>query len=640
MHENLIHILQKYWGYTSFRPSQKAVIETLYHKNKVIGLLPTGAGKSICFQVPAIAEPGICLVVSPLIALMQDQQESLKKRGIKTINLSGNISHAELNQQLDNCLYGNYKLLYISPERLQNSIVQERLASLPVSIIAIDEAHCISEWGTDFRPAYKKLAQLTEVFPKAKLIALTATATPKVVADIKTSLAIPEAPVVKASFARPNIFFSVFKTENKHEILRKFLLKNTGVSIIYVRSRKNTHDLSDFLNNIGLPTTYYHAGIAAKQKQQNMNQWLTEAKPYIVATSAFGMGIDKSNVRNVVHFDIPESIESYYQEAGRAGRDQHPAKALLLYNKADFKRLEYQFIEVLPTPKSVAYIYKKLNAHLGIAYGEGITEDYQFNLISFCKRYNIPYTNAFLSLKLLERYSVIQLEQSQQLPLLKIEISAKTLEIYLQNKQNAKQIIEALLRIKSGYFDMLTSFNPEQVSKKAGVSKKECIKQLQQLHEQEIIQLYLKDKDTQLKFLVPREDKLTINPLNTSIKKEYQHKVNQIQSMVDYINNSTTCKVKLLLSYFGESIKKDCQYCSVCHEKNSKKNRLNASSLKESIINFIGNTEKYSHEITAHINVPEKDTLTMLRILTEKNIIKQTIQNSYILTKNIDHEKP
>ncbi len=367
---------------------QEEIIASVLNGNDTVALLPTGGGKSLCFQVPALVMDGICIVVSPLVALMGDQVNALKERGIKALKLTGGISFDELNTLLDNALYGNYKFLYLSPERLQQEIVQNYIKQMNVNSIAVDEAHCISQWGNDFRPAYKNITLLREIHPLVPIIALTATATPEVLEDTIAELKLELPAVFKNSFVRENLSYQVSKEEDKLYKTEQLLKTNTGSAIVYVRSRKSTIEISEQLNSLGISATFYHGGISAKEKAQKLQEWRNRTFSTMVATNAFGMGIDHPNVRFVIHLQIPESLESYFQEAGRAGRDGEYASAVLLYNEYDKMYVKQQFVDSLPTTSDLKSTYRNLNNYFQISYGEGEFTKHNFSFSEFCKTYN------------------------------------------------------------------------------------------------------------------------------------------------------------------------------------------------------------------------------------------------------------
>ena len=403
--------LKKYWNHEAFRSSQDEIILSVLAGKDTFGLMPTGGGKSICFQVPAMMMDGICLVISPLIALMKDQVANLQKRDIKAMAIVGGVSTDDLLILLDNCLHGNFKFLYMSPERLQNDFVLERLKNLPINLIAIDEAHCVSQWGHDFRPAYLKINLLKEHFEKVPFLVLTASATKRVKDDIIVQLKLDKPAVFEKSFARPNIAYMVFEVEDKTFRIEQILKKNPESSIIYVRNRKACLDISTQLQSLGFSATYYHGGLSIKEKDKNMQAWMTETAQVIVATNAFGMGIDKANVRTIIHVQIPENIENYYQEAGRAGRNGEKAFAVLLTSQSDKIHSSQQFLGSLPDKIFLKEMYIKLCNYFRIGINEGLDVEFSFNLNQFCARYNFPILKTFNAMQFLDNQGIISLSQ-------------------------------------------------------------------------------------------------------------------------------------------------------------------------------------------------------------------------------------
>jgi len=397
-----IEILERYWNFTEFRPMQEDIINSVLEDNDTFALLPTGGGKSLCFQIPALIKEGICIVISPLIALMKNQVTTLKDKGIKAIALTSGTPFNEIDILLDNCIYGNYKFLYLSPERLEQELVRDRIRQMNVNLIAVDEAHCISQWGNDFRPAYKRIVKLRELAPTANVIALTASATPKVVEDTIEELDFIDAQVFKQSFARPNIAYMTFEEEDKFYKIELILKKNPASSIIYVRTRKLTLEISNYLESKGFSSTFFHGGMSNDLKTAHLEDWLHNKKQVMVATNAFGMGIDKPDVRTVIHFNLPESIESYFQEAGRAGRNGKKAFAVILKNKSDEQLLKGQFLNVLPSVDIIKTIYRKLCNYFQISYGEGEFSVHEFNFNIFCKTYKFNTLIAYNALQLLD----------------------------------------------------------------------------------------------------------------------------------------------------------------------------------------------------------------------------------------------
>lgn len=624
-----LDILSTYFGHRQFRPAQEEVVSHVLQKNNVLALLPTGGGKSICFQVPALAQEGICIVISPLIALMQDQVSNLLSKGIKAMVINSGIPYSELDTLLDNCIYGNYKFLYLSPERLQQEIVLNRIERMNVNLIAVDEAHCISQWGQDFRPMYQKIPVLKSIQPNATWMALTATATEKVTQDILTLLEMDQPKVVKKSFARSNIAFLIDKREDKAYHLEQFFKKNQGSSIVYVRSRMESVRLSQYLNQKGLSSSAYHGGITTNEKTLRLKQWLNDHIQIMVATNAFGMGIDKSNVRSVVHYQLPESMESYFQEAGRAGRDGQPAKAVILFNNTDSDRVRHQFLDVLPDVDFVKKTYRKLQQYFGIAYGEGENTTHDFNFQDFCIRYELNARKVHHTLQLLDRVSILKLSQQYRK---KTEVqflvsSAQVLFFWEQNRK-FEQLIKILLRTYPGIFDQKTSINLSLIQKKTTLSEEQLLRQIEELKHAEVLDFTMEKNDASITFRVPREDDRSINPITKYIKQQYRHKEAQVGSILNYITNNKVCKSVQLLSYFDEKNLSDCGICSVCLQK-KKKAPQDQKAIKEAIIQLLKETDLPSREIVSRLNYSEEDILHTLRVLLEYDHIQLSYTNTY-----------
>ncbi len=627
-----INILERYWNFTSFKPLQEEIIESVLEGEDVFALLPTGGGKSICFQIPALAKEGICIVVSPLIALMKDQVQALKQKGIKALSITSGITSNDLDTLLDNCIYGNYKFLYLSPERLQQELVQDRIKQMNVNLIAVDEAHCISQWGNDFRPAYKNIQLLRQIQPSVNCIALTASATPKVVADIVKELDFIQPKIFKQSFERKNLAYMTFNEDDKHYKLESILKKNPQASIVYVRSRHLTVEISNFLNKKGISATTYHGGLSNKVKDAHQHEWINNQKQVMVATNAFGMGIDKPDVKTVIHLNLPESMESYFQEAGRAGRNGNKAFAIILKNKSDELLVKNQFLNVLPSVNDVKHIYRKLSNYFQISYGEGQNTIYDFNFNAFCKTYQLNSLLAYNTLQLLDRTSIISLsKQFNKKTSLKFVISNKALFAYLEKHPEVNVIVKTILRTYGGIFENEIKINPLLISDKASVSEDSLFATLKQLERDQVIQLSLSTTDSEISYLQPREDDKAIHRISHYIEQQNSLKYQQVHAVIDYINNDRLCKSVQLLSYFGETHVKDCGICSVCISKNKKPSPDDITTIKKKLLALLETGDLSSRELLEQLNCSESALKKTLQLLLEHQLIGLTNKNTYKL---------
>ncbi|MCL5244180.1 RecQ family ATP-dependent DNA helicase [Cellulophaga sp. 20_2_10] len=624
-------ILQQYWGYASFRGSQEKIITTVLEQKDALALLPTGGGKSICYQIPALVQDGICIVVSPLIALIQDQVDSLKKKGIKAIALTGGISIDEVINLLDNCVFGNYKFLYLSPERLQQDLIKERILQMNVNLIAIDEAHCISQWGNDFRPAYQSCGILRDMFPAVPVLALTATATKKVAEDIIQSLQFRDSLIIKDSFSRDNITYKIVWNEDKLHQLKELCAQTENSAIVYVRSRRLTEQISAYLNNNGFATTFFHGGISRKEKQNRLTNWLKNKSKIIVATNAFGMGIDKPDVRLVVHYQIPDSIENYYQEAGRAGRDGQESNAVLLLNKEDETQVKQQFLSVLPDITFLKLLYNKLNNYFQISYGEDRPEKFQLNFNAFCSTYKLKGMLTYNALKILDQHSVISLEENyNKQATIQFTATKPTLNQYLSTHKSLVTIIQTLLRTYGGIFEYEIKINTVLLSKKLNIEENTITLALEKLQKDEIIAYTAQNSDLELTFLVPREDDLTINAFSKKVKELQQVKVNNIDAMLTYIKTDTICRNVQLLAYFGEK-KKRCGKCDVCLKQGPPTNNLILELVAAEIITKLNFANLSSRELIQALPYKEEVVLNTLQSLLEDSKIAINTQNQYTI---------
>ncbi|MBO9586135.1 MAG: RecQ family ATP-dependent DNA helicase [Flavobacterium sp.] len=623
-------ILLKYWKHDSFRPLQKEIIDSVLEGQDTFAVLPTGGGKSICFQVPAMMKEGICLVISPLIALMKDQVMNLQKRDIKAIALTGGIHAEEMIDLLDNCQYGNYKFLYLSPERLQSDWILERIKNLPINLIAIDEAHCVSQWGHDFRPAYLKISELKKFFPKIPFLALTATATPRVIEDIRTQLELKNPRHFQQSFERKNIAYMVFEVEDKLYRTEQILKKNPQPSIIYVRNRKACLNMASQLQSLGFTATYYHGGLSSKEKDKNMQLWMSEQAQVIVATNAFGMGIDKDNVKTVIHTQLPENLENYYQESGRAGRNGAKAFSVLLYNNSDSIQTEQQFLNILPDKKFLKTMYNKLCNYFQIAYGEGLDESFSFKLNHFCNKYEFPTLKTYNALQFLNQQGIITMSQefSEKISV-QFLIESKEVIRYMSLNPNDEEILLAILRTYPGIYDVKSNLNLALLAKKSNRSEEQIVALLEKLKEKEIIEYKSKNNDATILFNEVREDDHTINRISKYLEKQNEVKKDQLLSVLHYIKDNKTCKNRLVLDYFGEETKENCGICSYCITLKGK--ITEADSIADKILSLLRTASLTSREIENQIKMDTKDILSVLQELLENNHIIIQANNKYTL---------
>ncbi|WP_298904670.1 ATP-dependent DNA helicase RecQ [uncultured Psychroserpens sp.] len=627
-----INILEQYWNHTSFRPYQEEIIESILENNDTFALLPTGGGKSVCFQIPALIKDGICIVVSPLIALMKDQVNTLKEKGIKAMAITSGIKYNELDTLLDNCIYGNYKFLYLSPERLQQDIVKHRIEQMNVNLIAVDEAHCISQWGNDFRPAYKNITLLRQLQPSVNVVALTATAKPKVIEETMEALDFISPKVFKASFIRPNIAYQVVSSEDKIYDLERILKEHSGSSIIYVRSRKMSIDIHNILEKKGFSSTFFHGGIPTKDKQERLYQWMNNKKNIMVATTAFGMGIDKPDVKTVIHINLPESLESYYQEAGRAGRNNENAYAILLTNASDENVLKNQFINSLPSINDMKLVYRKLCNYFQISYGEGELTTHRFNFSDFCKVYGFKSSKAFNTLQLLDRNSIIKLSQQFNYKTkLQFIVSNTAMFSYLETRPQYNTIVKTILRTYGGIFEHQLAINLKLIADKSSTDEKEVIRNLEALQKDGIVDFLFSNTDSEVIFLQPREDDKTIHRIAKVVEQQQELKRFQVHSVLDYVKNTSVCKSIQLLNYFGEDYKDDCGQCSVCTSRNSSKTHSNFKTTRQHIVQALEQKPLSSRELTEQLPIEKEDVIACIQLLLEHDIIVTTIGNRYKL---------
>ena len=560
-------ILRRYWGYSSFRPLQEEIIQSVLDGRDTLALLPTGGGKSVCFQVPALCRPGICLVISPLIALMKDQVRQLQERGISAVAIYSGMPWREIDRILDNCIYGEIRFLYLSPERLGSDIAQARIQRMPINLIAVDEAHCISQWGYDFRPPYLEIARIREWMPEVPVLALTATATREVVRDIQEKLLFKAPHVLQKSFARENLAYVVRETEGKEQQMLEILKKVPGTGVVYVRNRRKTRDVSDYLRQNGISADYYHAGLSPEERSRKQDAWMGNQTRIMVSTNAFGMGIDKPDVRTVVHLELPDSLEAYFQEAGRAGRDGKKAYAVLLYNDNDRIQLERQYELAFPPILEIRRAYQALGSYFSLATGSGQGQSYDFDLAEFARIYQFDPIVAYNSLVELEREGWISLSEAVYHPAtLQILVSKEELYDYQLKHPELDNVLKLVLRSSQGVFSAPVHVQENRLSEYLRIPTEKLRNMLLRMHRDQVLEYSPQRDKPQLSFLrerVPTEN-LQID------RKSYEWRRQRHEERMRYAlayAQADTCRSRLLLRYFDEEAAQDCGICDRCLER-------------------------------------------------------------------------
>jgi ATP-dependent DNA helicase RecQ len=597
-----------------------------------LALMPTGGGKSLCFQVPALLKPGICIVVSPLIALMKDQVENLKDKGIKAIAIISGMGKREVDIALDNCIYGDIKFLYLSPERLLSELVRVRLRHMQVNLIAIDEAHCISQWGYDFRPSYLHLAELREIHPNVPILALTATATERVAADIQLKLNFQHAQIFRKSFERKNLSYLVYNEENKLRKLFSIAKNVKGTGIIYVRNRRETQEVARQLTMQGISADFYHAGLDTPLRMKKQTAWKNSEVKVIVATNAFGMGIDKSDVRFVVHLDLPESLEAYYQEAGRGGRDEKKAYAVLLFNNSDVFQLKNRFEQQYPSIEEIKQIYHHLGNYYQLAFGAGEGLSLEFDLADFCNRFKLDPFRTLHALKFLEHDEYIALTETVFLAS-RVQVLSGSADLYrFQVEQPAyDQFIKVLLRSYGGIFDQLSAIKESDLGKRLGITRNEVVKILQKLQTLQIINYIEQTDKPHLLFIKPRVDTLHLLIDRRYHEDRYQVHQSQIESIINYAVNNK-CRSQQLLNYFNEAHAPTCGVCDVCLEnKKASKKAGNSDALVKSILNELTNKPLHLSQLIESLQIGnDNEKLNVIRMLLDAGTIKVNGEYYYL----------
>ncbi|MCD6067916.1 MAG: recombinase RecQ [Bacteroidetes bacterium] len=583
-------ILARYWGYDNFRPGQEEIVKSVLDGKDTLALLPTGGGKSICFQVPALAQDGLCLVISPLIALMNDQVENLMKRGIKAMAITSAMNWHEIRIAFSNCINGNYKFLYVSPERMQTEVFLKNLHDLSISMIAVDEAHCISQWGYDFRPSYLKIAELRDSLPKVPIIALTASATQKVIVDIQEKLHFKDQQVFKSSFARPNLHYIVQPEEDKIGRLFSICNKIKGTGVVYVRNRRKTVETAMLLSQHGITADYYHAGLSSDDRKTKQANWIADKTRVIVATNAFGMGIDKPDVRFVVHLDLPDSLEAYFQEAGRGGRDGKTAYAVLLFQEMDAEQLKQSIELSFPSFDDIKQTYAAISNYCQVAIGAGLGMAYDLDLDAISSNYKLKPATVFNSVRFLEKegylsYQDNSFEQSKVLLL----YNKEDLYNFEIKYPKFERVLKSLLRNYGGLFEQHTYINENQLANRLMMRPEELKEQLTRLHKMEVLEYIPKSQLPKIIYTANRIDNKHLDFLPENYKKLKQVAEERAAAVIRYAKEKHVCRNRLLLAYFDETNIKDCGHCDVCLKKKRDEHSSELDSLSTQILNVLHN---------------------------------------------------
>ena len=623
-------ILKQYWGYDNFRGIQEDIIRSIGEGRDTLGLMPTGGGKSITFQVPALAQEGLCLVITPLIALMKDQVRNLRERGIKATAIYSGMTREEIVIALENCIFGNYKFLYVSPERLDTEIFQIKLRSMHVSLITVDESHCISQWGYDFRPAYLKIADIRQLLPGVPVIALTATATPEVVSDIQQRLQFRQENVFRMSFERKNLAYVVRHTEDKESELLHILQRVDGSGIVYTRNRKKTKEISLFLNRNHITATFYHAGLNDETKDSRQKAWLKGEFRVMVATNAFGMGIDKPDVRVVIHADVPDSPEAYFQEAGRAGRDGMKAYAVLLFCARDKITLKQRVSDTFPEKSYIRKIYEDINFYYQMAMGDGRGCTFAFNIDEFCRNFKHFPVQTDSALKILTRAGYLEYTDEQDnASRIMFTITKEELYRIREQSEDTEKLLRILLRSYTGLFTDYAYISEDNLSTRSGLSKQQIYETLLLLSRQHILHYITAKKTPYIIYTREIQETERVYLSKEVYEDRKESYVQRINAMIEYAESENRCRSRMLLRYFGEKNEHNCGQCDIClqqHQSGLKSGEF--ESISQQLQALLKENPLSLQEIKNKMQVPENHLMKVVSYLVSEEIIRQ--ENGYL----------
>lgn len=622
--QQYLSILKKYWGYDEFRALQGDIIRSIASGKDTLGLMPTGGGKSLTFQVPAMAMDGICIVVTPLIALMKDQVENLKKRGITAAAIYSGMTQNDIMLTLDNSVFGAYKFLYVSPERLATPIFLQKIKQATVCMIAVDESHCISQWGYDFRPSYLRIADIREILPDVPVLALTATATPEVVDDIQKQLLFREPNLFQKSFQRSNLVYVVRTVENKDEHLLKILNSVPGTSVVYVRNRKKTKEVADFLNQNGISAENFHAGLKNETKDAKQGRWKSGETRVIVSTNAFGMGIDKAEVRTVVHMDLPDSVEAYFQEAGRAGRDEKKAFAVMLYNNGDAVKMRKRVTDTFPGKDMVRKVYEALGNYLQMGVGSGLDRVFAFDIGDFCAKFKLPILISYNCLKILQQAGYLELTDEQDSSSRLLFIANKD-DLYKSKlTPDQDKLTHILLRSYTGLFTDMASINEDIIAKRLEWPRDKVYEQLVALAKEHIIQFIPRKKTPYLTFVHERVETDRVVLGKEAYDDRRDRYISRVKSVLDYAKEENICRSQVLLSYFGEKETKPCGKCDICQKrKETELTEEEFETIRLDILQLLTSEELSINSLIKKIPVKETKSLKVVRFMIDNGQLKE-----------------